>query len=269
VSDLAYFDVKPILAKLADMGREFVLIGGQAVNFWATMYESRVPELQQEGPFTSKDIDFCGDRASVQISASRLGGRAHLPDLDDATPNAGTVEFVDADDVTRILDVVTAPFGLNAADVHETALSVELDEEEGEEEEGGGAARFFVMHPVLSMESRFHNVAGLAARYDNDHGRKQLRASIHSVREFLRDVLEGKMGAQHPVREVLKMNERIFRFCQRDLHAKQLYRTHGIDPAGAMLEHLSLPELFRTRRLPQMRADLAGRKREASEPRSP
>ena len=33
VTDLSYLDIRPILAKIADLDRELVLVGGQAVNF--------------------------------------------------------------------------------------------------------------------------------------------------------------------------------------------------------------------------------------------
>ena len=61
MTELSYVDVRPVLAKIADLERDLVLVGGQAVNFWASYYERRVPELAREAPFTSKDIDFCGD----------------------------------------------------------------------------------------------------------------------------------------------------------------------------------------------------------------
>jgi hypothetical protein len=51
VTDLSYLDVRPVLAKLAALERELVLVGGQAVNFWAAHYENRVPELAIEAPF--------------------------------------------------------------------------------------------------------------------------------------------------------------------------------------------------------------------------
>ena len=95
MSELGYVDIRPILAKLADLDRSFVLVGGQAVNFWAYVYEGRVPALARAGPFTSRDVDFCGDRRTVRQCAQRLGGRARLSTLDDATPNSGTVVFVD------------------------------------------------------------------------------------------------------------------------------------------------------------------------------
>jgi hypothetical protein len=42
-----------VLARLADLKHEIVLVGGQAVNFWANYYEKRVPELADGAPYTS------------------------------------------------------------------------------------------------------------------------------------------------------------------------------------------------------------------------
>jgi hypothetical protein len=41
VSDLGYLDIRPILARLADLDRELVLVGGQAVNFWVWWLETQ------------------------------------------------------------------------------------------------------------------------------------------------------------------------------------------------------------------------------------
>jgi hypothetical protein len=147
VTELSYLDVRPILAKVADLERDLVLVGGQAVNFWGSYYERRVPELAAGTPFTSKDIDFCGDQRSVRLCAERLGGRARLASFDDATPNTGTVVFVDDAGVTRTLDVVSAPFGLDAEEVHATALPVEVLDDSG----AGTGIIFYILHPVLSM----------------------------------------------------------------------------------------------------------------------
>jgi hypothetical protein len=257
VTDLSYLDVRPVLAKVADLERELVLVGGQAVNFWASYYERRVPELALGAPFTSKDIDFCGDQQTVRLCAERLGGKARLATVDDATPNSGTVVFVDDAGVRRTLDVVSAPFGLDAREVHSTALPVQLLDDAG----AVTGVSFYVMHPVLSMESRVHNVIGLAASYDTEQGRKQLRASILCAHEFLRDVLDGQMEADDPVRAAMKLNERVFRFAMRDRDARELHRSHGIDPADVVLDDDRLPAAFRSKRLPQMRAELGRRER--------
>lgn len=260
MTDLSYVDVRPVLAKIADLERELVLVGGQAVNFWASFYQARVPALAREAPFTSKDIDFCGDQGSVRVCAERLGGTPRVATFGDATPNSGTVVFVDAAGVTRTLDVVSAPFGLGAAEVHDTAIPVEILDDVG----ASTGVRFYVMHPILCMESRVHNVVGLPGAYDTEQGRKQLRVSIVFAREFMLDVLNFRIEDEDPPRTVLKLNERIFRFCTRDRHAKELYRATGVDPAAAIVDDERLAPTFHERRLPQMREQLAARERPAT-----
>jgi hypothetical protein len=256
VSELGYVAIRPILAKVADLDRDLVLVGGQAVNFWASVYEHKVPALEQAGPFTSRDIDFCGDERAVRRCAERLGGHARVATLDDATPNSGTVVFADDGGVRRSLDVLFAPFGLSASEVHDSAIAVDILDDAG----AATGVRFHVMHPVLSMESRVHNVAGLPDTYDTERGRTQLRASIVCALEFMRDVLGGGFDFDSPKRTVLKLNERIFRFCMHDRDARELYRRHSaLDPARAILDDKRLSRTFYEKRLPQMRELLAGR----------
>lgn len=58
---LAFADAKPILVRLERIADSVVVVGGQAVNYWAEFYAPRVPAIDREAPFTSKDIDFRGD----------------------------------------------------------------------------------------------------------------------------------------------------------------------------------------------------------------
>jgi hypothetical protein len=66
--------------------------------------------------------------------------------------------FVDSLGAKRTLDLLSAPFGLSAKDVRETALAAEVVDDAG----APTGVRVYAMHPVLSMESRVHNVMGLA-----------------------------------------------------------------------------------------------------------
>jgi hypothetical protein len=54
--------------------------------------------------------------------------------------------------------------------VRDTAIAVDILDDAGKTT----GVRFLVMHPVLGMESRVHNVAGLADAYDTERGRTQL-----------------------------------------------------------------------------------------------
>lgn len=46
-------------------GQPYLLIGGQAVNYWAERYLSVEPQLESLQPFTSEDIDFKGGTEDV------------------------------------------------------------------------------------------------------------------------------------------------------------------------------------------------------------
>ncbi|MBI4705305.1 MAG: hypothetical protein HY744_29720 [Deltaproteobacteria bacterium] len=105
--DLAYAQIVPLLRRLG--GMDLVLVGGQAVNFWAERYLGRVAEIGAGLPYTSKDIDFCGDRQATAECAQRLGGKALFPDLDDATPNAGMVVLAELD--TKEIDLAQGSQG--------------------------------------------------------------------------------------------------------------------------------------------------------------
>ena len=53
-------------------GIDMVLVGGQAINVWANLYLPRIEALRTDGPFTSKDVDFLGDKPAVKECARRL-----------------------------------------------------------------------------------------------------------------------------------------------------------------------------------------------------
>ncbi|HEU4729666.1 MAG TPA: hypothetical protein VFT22_17345 [Kofleriaceae bacterium] len=144
-----------MLRKLANLEHPIVLVGGQAVNFWANFYEDRAPELAVHAPYTSKDIDFLGSREAVRECAKRLGGKAKVATLDDMnTPSTGLVVFVDENHHTRQIDFLGSVAGVDGAEVVDTAASATISDADGTP-----IASFLVMNPLLSLRSRVHNVA--------------------------------------------------------------------------------------------------------------
>ncbi len=74
-------------------GQPYVLIGGQAVNYWAKHYLAVEPQLENLQPFTSEDIDFKGGRADVQRIARQLSlSPSYFPRVQ-MTALAGTIPF--------------------------------------------------------------------------------------------------------------------------------------------------------------------------------
>lgn len=236
---LTYRDTEALLLRLGDTAERVVVVGGQALNFWASYYEPRVAELRAEAPFTSKDVDLCAPRADVEELAQRLGGRARLAGFDDHTPNLGTVTYSDESGTLRTLDVMATLVGLDVRDVRKTSIPIHYDTASGQ------SLTFRVMHPVLIMESRAHNVIQLPA-YRNPHGLGQVRASVHCAREYLNE-----MVSSDP-RGVLRWNERIFRFRTKDPDGKQIAREHQIDVFNAVVADSRLDAKFLATRFPQM-----------------
>src|SRR4249919_882616 len=142
------------LQELTDEGRT-VVVGGQAVYFWAYYFAEQKPGLLRGAPPTSGDLDICGNRQTVLRAAELLGGEARLPEIDHVTPNAGIVQFRDAEGHERILDIVTAPYGLAKRDLVKRAVRVRY------QPPGTAPVHFWVMNPPHCMQSRVHNVIGL------------------------------------------------------------------------------------------------------------
>ncbi|MCC6669198.1 MAG: hypothetical protein IT375_36000 [Polyangiaceae bacterium] len=236
---LSFDDAIDVLRRI--VGQRIVLVGGQAVNYWAERYAHNVKALRAAMPFTSKDIDFQGLRGDVEECARRLDGTALLASFDDHTPNSGIVRFKDKRGHDRTIDFLASVAGVDDKQLLATAVPVPLPR---------GAGEVLVMHPTLCLESRAHNVAWLPG-YDGPPGRKQLRAAIFCAREFIAEALSAG-----EVRQALGMSERIFKLALNRTGIV-LAVDKRFDVFRAVRPHRALPMGFRKRRYPQMVAELA------------
>ena len=69
-------EARLVLRALGDLADEIVLIGGQALAFWAEHFASRFSVIE---PVNSSDIDFAGHRESVSLCAAPLAQRGLQP----------------------------------------------------------------------------------------------------------------------------------------------------------------------------------------------
>lgn len=235
---LTYEQASRILAKLADLEHPVVLVGGQALNFWASYYEDRVAELAAGAPYASKDIDFVGPHEAVKECARRLGGKAKLATLDDHTPNTGIVVFVDDDGYLRQIDFLEGIAGVREA-YYDSIEATIVDEHDTP------VATLRVMDPISCLKGRAYNVAYLP-NYDSDHALNQLRAAILCAKEFGRDLLK-----QDPF-DTLKSNEHVFDIARYGA-GPVVYARHNIDILGAIVDDAGMPEKFYTERWPRIR----------------
>ncbi|MDB4962511.1 MAG: hypothetical protein JWP01_2510 [Myxococcales bacterium] len=236
-------DTRVVLGQLGDLMERLVLVGGQALSFWAEHYAARFAIGE---PVNSTDIDFCGLSDAVNIAAARLDGEGRVPKPFSNTPNTGIVEFVDANGYARVMDFLFDPFGLQYDEVHHWAVNVDVPHL-------GGTLSFKVMHPVHCLESRIANVGGLPG-YQSAHAIRQARASLLCAKEYLRDVLNS--GSPRAPRVVRRLNERIYRFAWGKLNAKVAFQQYQVDAFEAVLVDDALGHEFNQIRYPQMCANL-------------
>jgi hypothetical protein len=233
---LRHEEVQRILGLLESLSfdRSIVLVGGQAVAFWTRFLRERSNEVAAFPPLASKDIDFEGSARAVQRTAVLLGARTRLAGMDDQTPNTGIVMFVDADGIEREIDFIDQPLGLRARDIRDTAVRLIVPGVEA-----GNEVPVWVMHPERCMESRIYNAQIL--QKTDELAMRQLAVSIVCARAWSRYLLDDDSSPER-ARAVLRINERIFRKCLRDMHFRAVELTLGIDPFKAVLvEHPVLP----------------------------
>jgi hypothetical protein len=200
-------------------GKPYVLIGGQAVGFWAESYLGQEPGLTVWLPFTSKDIDFHGDRQDVLRIAKDLGVRAQLPDSREMTALAGVVPF-EIGKLRTTVEVLRSFPGMPRAELQRWALTAMR---------GGKEIR--VLDPVSLLHSKLLLALQVdqTARRDVEH----LRIMLLSVRAFLRETLHGVEAGTLPPRGWLGAVERVLTLAESS-RGKKAVQVLGVDWTQAL-----------------------------------
>ena len=178
-------------------GRPYVLIGGQAVNYWAERYFPVEPALRQLLPFTSEDIDFRGNREDVQRIADQLKQPALYPPKVAMTALAGVVPFRIGSNSSNI-EVVRRIPGIAPAAVEALAIETEW-----------AGRRLRVLDPISLLVGKLELALTVSQtkRRDAEH----VRILIYCVRGFLREFLAGVEAGELPVKGWLGAVNRVLK----------------------------------------------------------
>lgn len=246
-------DLKLVFEALERLGHPCVLIGGQAVSYWARRYAQSSPvlrEMEEVVPFVSKDIDFQGRKEACLAFARALGCRARVPGLHESFGSliAGKFTVVVAGHPVEIEILRRVP-GLTDLEVEK--LSV-LDRV--------GSHGVRVLNPAALLIAKAWNVAHLSQedRWDAE----QLLIMIPVVRLFLGQLLVQVGENQQRLRGLLRLIERLLGFAEKPL-GRKVARNSGVDWSQllpyTLIAASTLPEVMRLRetRLPRWRAALA------------
>jgi hypothetical protein len=200
-------------------GKPYVIIGGQAVGYWAETYLEKEPGLAQWLPFSSKDIDFQGGREDVLRIAKTLGVRAQLPSSREMTALAGIIPF-NIGELRTSIEVLRSFPGMPKARIQQWALTANRSGKE-----------IRVLDPVSLLSSKLF----LALKLDQKERRdvEHLRIMLICVRAFLRETLCGVEAGALPARGWLGAVERVLKLAESS-HGKKAVRTLGVDWTQAL-----------------------------------
>jgi len=179
-------------------GQPYLLIGGQAVNYWAERYLTTEPELRERLPFTSEDIDFKGSRDDVEHIAQELKQPAVYPTKVQMTALAGAIPIAVGDLKSNIEIVRTIP-GVTATSVDKLAIQAEWSGKE-----------IRVMDPVslIACKLKLALTVDQEKRQDVAHLKILVFCVRGFLREFLREVEQGRLpsrGWLGAVNQLLKL----------------------------------------------------------------
>ena len=194
-------------------GQPYVLIGGQAVNYWAERYLPTEPQLKRLQPFTSEDIDFKGGREDVQRIARQLELTPAFPHKVEMTVLAGVIPYQIGGLKSNIEVVRRIP-----------GVSGSLDAVTIQAEWNGKTIR--VLDPISLLACKLELVARL--RQEKRRDATHLQILLPCVRAFLSESLQQVELGQAPARHWLGAANRVLKLTTNH-RARKIARLHQIN----------------------------------------
>ena len=163
-----------------------MLIGGQAVNYWAERYLAVEPELRRMLPFTSEDIDFKGNRDDVRHITEQLKLTPVYPHPVEMTALAGAIPFR-IGNLKSNIEVVRSIPGVATGAVDALAVRAEW-----------GGKQIRVLDPISLLLCKLELALKLPQekRQDVSHLKILIVCVRGFIRELLREVERGGIPAK-------------------------------------------------------------------------
>ncbi len=228
--------VDAVLSAVKDKG---VLVGGQALAVWASIYDL-TDHVSGTAPI-SIDADFLGNRELVAQISSSIPGSTPRYQLKSAISRLiGVVEIPLPNDKFMAIDVIERVPPLTEKEVFNRAIS--LTSPDGLE--------YRVLHPVHLLISRAYNLRNFTEK-QNANGIEQLEISLRIVHAYLTSALDNSANE----RQVLNIIQEIVRLAKGPNGAAA--KSYGVNFLDAMPLDLIHNDSFQNIRRPQLEQELA------------
>ena len=172
--------VNAVLDILKGDNSNFFLVGGQAVNFWASKYLENDPKLYKFQPFVSKDADlFTDNRDEIRDLSTRLNAKVKF-----SPPRTIGLAYIDTlkNDKNYRFEFLKSVNGLDQKDFEITSLIKY------------GATTIKVLDPPVLLKAKLANGASIDQKSRQDL--KHLKMCIISTSHFLNEMVEKKTERQ-------------------------------------------------------------------------
>lgn len=181
------FDFKDFLTVTDRNGDPAIIVGGHAVSLWAMYYLDEEPELKKMAPFTSKDMDFVGDRTT----ALQLSWMVHEPAEEapstERTPVIYRIKLLFPDPARRnsTLEVLSHWVGVRNEELRRDAMIIQSNQL-------GVRAR--LPSPFVCLKAKASTLVRLNQEKRQDL--RQVRILIPCCRAHLRNVIRQAENGQ-------------------------------------------------------------------------
>lgn len=242
---LAFRDVLSVVEGVPDL-KGIVLVGGQALNFWAERLKLATPD--GTGPFgaaLSDDIDFLGSAAAALSLGDATQGEVAIAGMDDAaSPNTALVTL-DLDGERHQIDFLAAMIGFTQSGIDQVrawAVPVRMRR--------GMPTQLFVMHPLHCLQAQLENVYGKKLNRREEAGGERYVARVQLAIEATRQIIQLTLREQQE-RPALILVEAAFALSMLPAAMRARFmddvRVERSIPTDA-----AFPAKFFEKRLPQM-----------------
>jgi hypothetical protein len=177
-------------------GEPYVLVGGQAVNYWAERYLSIEAELEKLQPFTSQDIDFKGNRTDVERIAQQLNLNPNYPPKVAMTALSGFIPF-QIGNLKSSIEIVRRIPGISAH-IETPAIQAVWN---------GKTIRVLDPISLLACKLELATTVQQKGRQDVVH----LKILLPCVRAFLDELLQQVDLSRLPVKDWLKIVNQVLK----------------------------------------------------------
>lgn len=232
---------------LDSCSQDCVLVGGQALAIWSTVYKVQPPAELAGG--VSADMDFIGSVREAQAlgkALNKAGGNWKLHEVapGDFTPQTAKLSLTVKDAGYKEIDFLWDIAGPPVDKVKTRAVEMTVL---------GASKPVKIMHPLDVLSSKLHNLASIPQKRDIP-GVSQGRLAIGVVGAFMRQALNDL-----PEREMFQFVEEIARIAL-DSKLDRVFYEYGFDVLAAVPAEKFKDQNFVTKRWPQIQERVANRR---------